>query len=123
MTKKVSELKCKSEPINSPLVCPECGEDKVLVVDTRSAFNRSVLRRRRACWSCDYRWTTWETDQDPNAPADHLEGLTWQERQFVCQIVDALKTKRAFASLLTDLQSTNPEYKATLRKATNGSAT
>jgi transcriptional repressor NrdR len=40
--------------------CPKCGflEDKV--IDSRSAANGSVIRRRRMCLKCSYRFTTYE---------------------------------------------------------------
>jgi len=40
--------------------CPKCGylEDKV--IDSRAAGNGSVIRRRRMCLKCSYRFTTYE---------------------------------------------------------------
>lgn len=40
--------------------CPKCGflEDKV--IDSRSSANGSVIRRRRMCLKCSYRFTTYE---------------------------------------------------------------
>jgi transcriptional repressor NrdR len=40
--------------------CPSCGEDDDKVVDSRPADNGVAIRRRRACNSCNTRYTTVE---------------------------------------------------------------
>jgi transcriptional repressor NrdR len=40
--------------------CPKCGHLEDKVIDSRSARNDSVIRRRRTCLGCGYRFTTYE---------------------------------------------------------------
>jgi transcriptional repressor NrdR len=40
--------------------CPKCGHQEDKVVDTRSARNGEVIRRRRVCLACGHRFTTYE---------------------------------------------------------------
>ena len=40
--------------------CPKCGHLEDKVVDSRSASNGTVIRRRRMCLECGLRFTTYE---------------------------------------------------------------
>ena len=40
--------------------CPRCSHLEDKVIDSRSAGNGSVIRRRRMCLDCGYRYTTYE---------------------------------------------------------------
>ncbi len=40
--------------------CPKCGEFDSKVLDSRSSDDGRVVRRRRECYSCSYRFTTYE---------------------------------------------------------------
>lgn len=40
--------------------CPRCGDKDTRVIDSRIAKNGFIIRRRRACPKCDYRFTTTE---------------------------------------------------------------
>jgi transcriptional repressor NrdR len=40
--------------------CPKCGDLEDKVIDSRSASNGAVIRRRRCCVSCGHRFTTYE---------------------------------------------------------------
>ncbi|HWC32412.1 MAG TPA: transcriptional regulator NrdR, partial [Actinomycetota bacterium] len=40
--------------------CPWCGHPETKVVDSRPAEEGAAIRRRRACESCDRRFTTFE---------------------------------------------------------------
>ncbi len=40
--------------------CPKCGFQEDRVVDTRTVRNGDVIRRRRLCLQCKYRFTTYE---------------------------------------------------------------
>jgi transcriptional repressor NrdR len=40
--------------------CPKCNNLEDKVIDSRSANNGAVIRRRRLCLSCDHRFTTYE---------------------------------------------------------------
>lgn len=40
--------------------CPKCRHEDDKVIDSRSARNDSVIRRRRMCLRCGFRFTTYE---------------------------------------------------------------
>lgn len=40
--------------------CPKCGGQDDKVIDSRASKEGSVIRRRRECLSCEYRFTTYE---------------------------------------------------------------
>lgn len=40
--------------------CPKCGHLDDKVIDSRTIRNGDVIRRRRVCLKCDYRFTTYE---------------------------------------------------------------
>ncbi|CAI2659707.1 transcriptional regulator NrdR [Apilactobacillus apinorum] len=40
--------------------CPHCHKNSSRVVDSRPAENGQVIRRRRECENCNYRYTTFE---------------------------------------------------------------
>ncbi len=41
--------------------CPRCGKDSDRVLETRNSQAGSVIRRRRECGKCRFRFTTYET--------------------------------------------------------------
>ncbi|MBA7517572.1 Transcriptional repressor NrdR [subsurface metagenome] len=41
--------------------CPRCGKDGDRVLETRTSQAGSVIRRRRECGDCHFRFTTYET--------------------------------------------------------------
>jgi transcriptional repressor NrdR len=41
--------------------CPRCGKDGDRVLETRASQAGSVVRRRRECGKCHFRFTTYET--------------------------------------------------------------
>ena len=45
--------------------CPKCEHDGTRVLDSRTTDNKTVIRRRRACLACDYRFTTRERLESP----------------------------------------------------------
>jgi len=40
--------------------CPDCGNDRTRVVDTRTISDGASVRRRRECQRCSFRFTTYE---------------------------------------------------------------
>src|SRR5207302_696831 len=46
-----------------PLRCPNCGSLDTQVKDSRPTEDSSVIRRRRVCLSCNFRFTTFERVQ------------------------------------------------------------
>lgn len=57
--------------------CPHCGAEGNHVVETKSV--EKFLRRRRECYKCGKRWTTYEVSINPKV------------RVTSCWLVDALK--------------------------------
>jgi len=49
---------------HSAMRCPYCRDDNDRVVDSRSAEDSSVIRRRRECMECGKRYTTYERVED-----------------------------------------------------------
>jgi transcriptional repressor NrdR len=49
-----------SVPGGRPVKCPFCGKDNDRVVDSRSASDGELIRRRRECLLCGRRYTTHE---------------------------------------------------------------
>jgi len=43
--------------------CPYCGHNETAVVDSRESEENDAIRRRRACQSCEKRFTTFERIQ------------------------------------------------------------
>ncbi len=42
------------------MYCPECKENKIKVLEKRNVEGEQVIRRRRECESCGFRFTTYE---------------------------------------------------------------
>ncbi len=47
------------------MICPKCGCTNDKVIDSRSAHSGRAIRRRRECFGCAYRFTTYETIEAP----------------------------------------------------------
>lgn len=55
-------------------ICPNCGSDNWLVIDTRPTENGR--RRRKECGDCGERWTTYEIPQaELNTLKAQVDGL------------------------------------------------
>ena len=54
--------------------CPKCSHSEDKVVDSRSARNDSVIRRRRMCIKCGHRYTTYEEVVKPNLRVTKRDG-------------------------------------------------
>jgi transcriptional repressor NrdR len=46
--------------------CPQCNSFNDKVIDTRQSKDGSVIRRRRVCLDCGFRFTTYERIEDEN---------------------------------------------------------
>ncbi len=46
--------------------CPKCGCQEDKVVDSRSSREGAIIRRRRECLGCQYRYTTYEQIEHEN---------------------------------------------------------
>ncbi len=45
--------------------CPQCGDLDSVVVDSREADDNAIVRRRRECPKCQFRFTTYERIEQP----------------------------------------------------------
>lgn len=45
--------------------CGQCGTDDTKVIESRDVADGQAVRRRRACTSCEYRFTTYERVERP----------------------------------------------------------
>jgi transcriptional regulator NrdR family protein len=62
------------------LRCPQCWDPKrVKVYDTRTSPDKDVVKRRRECSCCGYRWTTLERNPTVLRPAKAVPALTKAE--------------------------------------------
>ena len=48
------------------MICPNCGHDDSKVLETRDSEDGSVIRRRRECFGCGHRFTTFERIEQAN---------------------------------------------------------
>lgn len=55
--------------------CPQCHERDSKVVESREAAEGGVIRRRRECLHCDYRYTTYERIERPNLAVIKKDGM------------------------------------------------
>lgn len=44
--------------------CPKCGHSETKVLESRMTSEGQSVRRRRCCRSCDYRYTTYEKEEE-----------------------------------------------------------
>ena len=44
--------------------CPKCGCEESKVIDSRPSENNEAIRRRRACYRCGMRFTTYERREE-----------------------------------------------------------
>lgn len=44
--------------------CPSCGDTDTKVLESRLATDGRSIRRRRSCCQCDYRFTTYEKEEE-----------------------------------------------------------
>jgi len=60
------------------LLCPECKSSSI-VVDTRPLHSLPTpsTRRRRECIACHHRWTTYETQSNPEDYKKMKKSLAW----------------------------------------------
>ena len=56
--------------------CPNCGSFNDKVVDTRQSKDGSVIRRRRECLECGFRFTTYERYEEEKIIVKKKNGTT-----------------------------------------------
>jgi len=56
--------------------CPKCGSFNDKVLDTRQSKDGTVIRRRRECLNCGYRFTTYERIEEEKIIVKKKNGTT-----------------------------------------------
>lgn len=80
----------------SGIPCPECGNSRNRVTDTRHSHGGYVTRRRRECLDCRFRFTTWEGTVETLAAMDEVpEGQIRWARGRLAQVRRALSDEIA----------------------------
>ena len=46
------------------MICPTCGFDDTKVIESRMSHEGRSVRRRRSCTKCNYRFTTYEKEEE-----------------------------------------------------------
>ena len=54
--------------------CPKCPHSDTKVIESRDVGEGNVIRRRRECLDCDYRFTTYERIERPNLTVVKKDG-------------------------------------------------
>lgn len=85
--------------------CPSCGNEDTRVVDTRALEEGMVIRRRRECEQCDFRFSTHEEIE--------LLNLKVKKRDGEEEAYDRMKLERGVARAL-EKRPVNPEATAEL---------
>ena len=44
--------------------CPQCGHEDTKVLESRLSHEGRAVRRRRSCLQCNYRYTTYEKEEE-----------------------------------------------------------
>lgn len=70
--------------------CPNCDCSNTSVKDSRPREDRKVIRRRRVCDDCGYRFSTYETTEKPKPPIGYMIGVCRQHLQEASKTLDRL---------------------------------
>ena len=95
--------------------CPRCAHLEDKVIDSRSARNGDVIRRRRMCVRCAHRFTTYEEVVKAHLRVIKRDGrheeldrnklLSGVKRACQKRPVDAVKIENLVDTIITDLES------------------
>jgi hypothetical protein len=87
------------------LKCPDCLEKVNHVYATRTIENDTCVRRHHICYSCNYRWTTYE-DYSPAAKERLQSAITEKDKKVKLEpVTSAGDLKAANALLRKQLES------------------
>lgn len=107
------------ETSNSGRCCPECGNSRTGVFDSRAdstTFSKPTVKRRHQCYACSHRWVSFqitEADLDAIFAAARASESAAIER--VIAII-AHKLKVPLVALAIELQRLEDETKSGIRK-------
>lgn len=75
------------------MYCPKCEQDREDLVKTKVVDSRleshQIVRRRRMCKACEYRFTTWESLLSP----DEIETNIVIRANIARKMIDKIKTQ------------------------------
>ncbi len=85
--------------------CPFCKEEKSRVVDSRSAGDGFVIRRRRECLECGRRYTTYERIEETPLRVIKKEGsrVPFDRRKILTGLIKACEKRPISISALEDV--------------------
>lgn len=85
--------------------CPFCGADNDKVVDSRSASEGNVIRRRRECIECTKRYTTYEQVEQTPLRVVKKDGsrTTFDGNKILVGLLKACEKRPVATETLTDL--------------------
>jgi transcriptional repressor NrdR len=86
------------------LFCPKCGHEDTKVLESRMSNEGRSIRRRRSCFGCNYRFTTYEKEEDLQMQVEKknrsFEGFA---REKVVKAIQAACIKRPIS--LSDIEA------------------
>ncbi|MCA8939178.1 MAG: transcriptional repressor NrdR [Planctomycetes bacterium] len=85
--------------------CPFCGQDNDKVVDSRSASEGSVTRRRRECVACGKRYTTYERAEEAPLRVEKRDGtrVAFDREKIIRGILRACEKRPVSAEQIDDM--------------------
>lgn len=91
--------------------CPSCGNTDTRVVDSREAEDGASIRRRRACDSCEERFTTFERSESARIQVVKRDGSRQEfDRRKLASAIEKAASKALapgrVSKLLDDLEAT-----------------
>ncbi len=91
--------------------CPSCGHEETRVVDSREAEDGDSIRRRRACDSCDERFTTRERSESARIQVVKRDGSRQEfDRRKLASAIGKAASKQlapqAIDRLIDDVEAT-----------------
>ena len=82
--------------------CPACGHTKSRISDSRLSSEIGQIRRRRRCYGCGTRWTTFEIPAKTfNEMIDDLQALRDACETVLGKVYNPAKSRGALARLMT----------------------
>ena len=83
------ERESRSRKEVSKLKCPSCGNPKTGTIDSRESDG--MKRRRRACSSCGFRFTTYEIDSRQYEAFKKTKGLVKEADTIARKLIDLIE--------------------------------
>lgn len=97
--------------------CPECQSDQNGVLDSRPIYRQTTIWRRRKCFKCENRWTTYEVAISPQNQADPIFKLI--AAQMMASVSSLLEQMRVIEREYVVESELHSDYWQTKREARN----